>query len=88
MSADNELIDHLRYCYRQVREYEEESAETLREAFPVGSDVTWRIGRAQPTGIVLSHSPYHDRLYVRNHKTGVERWIEGHDVLRALDTHA
>lgn len=54
----------------------------VKENFPIGAPVAWRIGGCSSplrTGYVVDHG-YQDRLKVTNRDTGKSRWIMSHDM--------
>ena len=54
--------------------------QTMLETIPDGSYVTWRHNKHVQTGVVCQRNAFSRRLFVRNIKTLVTRWIRLEDI--------
>ncbi len=67
-------VKRLKALVDKVLEAETRRDETLKELFPVGSEINFAWGNRNYWGTVTHHG-YGMRLKVRNDETSGERWI-------------
>jgi len=66
-------IRKIKSLVQQKDEAENKLYDEIKNTFPVGASIEWRRRGATQEGEVLNQS--HDRVLVRNNRTGKEYWI-------------